>query len=185
MASQNDYGGNRVHGSPGRHAVGRGSRHSMRCRDCGTLRYVLPVELRRAASPRCMACGGPLEQLEVDRKRMGLPKRIEPSRSTKLVTRRCPACGVPIRHNRDLAAHLVATLMCREYHGRERLVFPWQGAMVIPGSIIVERNDRSYKRWEVVGISTGGAMVSMGTWTTKRMAQDWIQEHLGPVELAR
>src|SRR5687767_10679686 len=42
---------------------------SFRCRDCKKMRYVLPRELIRAARPRCLACGGPLEETEANHER--------------------------------------------------------------------------------------------------------------------
>lgn len=94
---------------------------SFRCRDCGTLRYVLPKELDRAARPRCLVCGGPLEETKESHKRH--LERVEAARSiqegakTRGVSQhkhRCQSCHGVWNEAKDLVGHLRRNAACRK-----------------------------------------------------------------------
>ena len=67
--SVKDYGGASAHGRRRRTRISKETIYSFRCLDCAKLRYVAPRELGRAARPRCLHCGGPLEETAVSNKR--------------------------------------------------------------------------------------------------------------------
>ncbi len=43
---------------------------SYACTDCGTLRYTTKFEWTRASKPRCLKCGGPLDETKATVKKM-------------------------------------------------------------------------------------------------------------------
>ncbi len=184
---QDDYGGFAHDRGRRGEKVGRGSRHSMRCCSCGTLRYVLKKELTRAAPPRCMACGGALEETIAARKHEGLKPASPPQRVPR---RRCPACGVAIDGNVELRNHLVASFDCARYHLAERQLPEWKqsGIFLIPGSMYIEKYASG--RWGVfaVGVEKNGRVhvpLLICQSKTRQDARDWLYSEYGPVELAR
>lgn len=192
MESLNDYGGY-SHGGKTRKAVRgleNGATVSMRCLDCNKLNYVPRLALHRAASPRCSACGGPMEEIDVSRKRSGLEttkkltKAISHGRKS---SRRCPGCGCAIADNVGLESHLTDETDCRHYHvesGRY-LLFPGSDKATIPGTVHIVKASGGGKPWHVVGLNGEGETVTLTKCRTKGMAEAAIDLAFGPVELAR
>ncbi len=81
--SMKDYAGNcYVTGKRKRTKIGSGKTQTFRCLDCGVMRHVSRLERNRAARPRCLACGGPIEMTMAEEKRtLGTKKSVERSRS--------------------------------------------------------------------------------------------------------
>lgn len=117
---------------------------SFRCRDCLTLRYVLPRELMRAARPRCLGCGGPLEETEASHKRHlekmdsvravrcgeRLPAQI---RSPKKLPK-CLSCGTVYPDGLGLCGHLRRNPSCRQSYVIEGWWGEYDGMRVLQGT---------------------------------------------------
>lgn len=184
MGFVDDYGGNAYGGR--RRNKRSSSLVSMRCRDCQTLRFVSPRELTRASSPRCMKCGGPLEELDVSRKRQGLPAVAKAMKTRRSATRRCPACGSAIDNNEFLYRHLLCLPDCVEYHRAEGKCLAAAGSDVhiIPGTVHIIRTTGS-RPWRVMAVTSEGGIVELRKESALYLCKQYINEEFGPVELAR
>lgn len=115
---------------------------SFRCCDCQTVRYVLPRELIRAARPRCLACGGPLEETAASHERH--LEKMEAVRAMRTGDRRpaqtrvknpvCRSCGAMYPSTSSLAGHLRRNASCRQSYVRNGWYGEFQGMMVIQGT---------------------------------------------------
>lgn len=74
---------------------------SLRCNSCQKLRFVTPIELRRASRPRCLGCGGALVEIEASvRRELGTkPQRKAAAKQTASAIQdvrerlKCWGCG--------------------------------------------------------------------------------------------
>jgi hypothetical protein len=94
---------------------------SFRCRDCKVVRFVLPHELNRAAQPRCLACGGTLEETEASHKRhierievvRAMETKERPPEQPKARKPVCQSCGASFLDAHSLSGHLRRNILCR------------------------------------------------------------------------
>jgi ribosomal protein L34E len=85
---------------------------TLRCLDCDRLQYVLLAELHRAARPRCIACGGPLDETEATRER-----RADDQLSVQLSDAEpCLGCGRLFHGIDALRLHLLVSDACACAH---------------------------------------------------------------------
>jgi hypothetical protein len=124
MGLYSDYGGNRQRTTHRRANYGdNAGQVSMRCLDCESLRYVAPLELARAAQPRCIKCGGPLEEIKASKKRRGMPTSKIAEHKT---VARCRGCGAAIGSpflttDQAFRIHLTSRPDCERYYGDAKL----------------------------------------------------------------
>lgn len=180
----NDYGGN-SYGSVRSTGLRKDRLLSMRCTECEKLRYVTSRELQRAASPRCMGCGGPLEEIVVSKKRRGVPTKKK-ARIVRGRTNRCAACGIAFNTNNDLYRHLSADIDCVRYHREEGHITEFGGDSFIKKTIHIEANPASTisKRYEVQAVDCRGKCRVLRAFARQYEATDWLREQFGPVEHA-
>lgn len=141
---------------------------SFRCRDCQTLRYVLPHELIRAARPRCLACGGPLEETAVSHERhienMEAVRAIRTGERRPKQTRHkkpvCRSCGAVYPATSSLTGHLRRNKSCRQSYVREGWWAEFQGMKVLQGTGSVVQGI-SRKRGTVAFLTIDGQYVSV------------------------
>ena len=103
---------------------------SFRCRDCKTLRFVTRRELNRAARPRCLRCGGPLEETkETHDRRLDQQQALEMAKSGvhgpvgKKGRHPCGVCHAAWPDARGLGGHLRRSTNCR----RQYILNGWWG----------------------------------------------------------
>ncbi len=168
-----DHGGRSYGTRPRRTKLVKEHIYSMRCLDCGALRFVLIHELERATAPRCLRCGGTLEETDVSRKR-----RIERSDAVKIATGeaggagpaesgvRCQGCGRKYRDRSYLAVHLTQDAACRGYCWDHGAVVVVRGLAVIQASLHLER--RGTSNWHLRGVTRAGGLAEIIRHTTKQ-----------------
>lgn len=164
-----DYGGN-SYGGRRRTRAGSGSHQSFRCRDCQKIRYVHRRELARAAQPRCLACGGTLEETESEQKRHKQERKQVIERQF-----RCRICGVAMGPfcNDSTMRHLMSSGECRQELFRDGWTMAC-GAFF--GTLTINRLETSHKRWEVRGVVLDGRDISIGRFHTQTAAKQFIRD---------
>lgn len=126
-----DYGGNCHRGRTKTTTFGR--TRTFWCLDCKTMRHCVPNELNRAAKPRCLKCGGPLEETKASTKRqlgtLGTPKErkqrqddFAAARKTVAEGCKCQSCGASFGGPRMLAHHLRDESACAYDYKADKLV---------------------------------------------------------------
>lgn len=174
-----DYGGNRPSVRHRRANYGDSAGTvSMRCLDCDKLRYVTPKELQRAARPRCLCCAGPLEEIDVSRKRRGLTKKAKLAiASASKKTPRCKACGVKVpdfgrgQVAAGLALHMTGSRDCLRYYVDSGYVREICGFRVIAGT---ERSEKVGSMFGIQAMLTSGAERVVLRNRTKRTCENII-----------
>jgi len=81
----------------------------MRCQSCSKLNYISAVETRRAAVPRCNACGGTLNECETSYKRRNGVTFTGAARAAKtqsIKPFRCTTCKAEFRTTVALRMHV-------------------------------------------------------------------------------
>jgi hypothetical protein len=155
--STKDYGGFAYdRGKRKRTKVGVGSTVSMRCDDCKHVRYVAPMELRRAAQARCLRCGGHLSMCDSEAKRT----RAERAPLERKVGPKCKACGAKFAHVPGLVDHLTsaAASACRFEYRSERYIKERPGAgAYLEGTITLHRASRGSKPWSLQAVAPDGS----------------------------
>lgn len=103
-----DFGGNNIRrGFRARFSTE--TMDSFSCLECGTRRYVTKIEQTRVARPKCMACGGTLQETQATR------KRHKPKRQSVVETHpRCRACGCRLVSAKSLELHLYQEPECAD-----------------------------------------------------------------------
>ena len=132
-----DYGGNR-YGSRYRNKHGSSSMSSHVCDECGTRRFISKRELSRAASPRCLKCGGVLVETKSEEKRH---QNERESVTTNVY--RCRNCGSNLGR---FTPHSLLTHFtldgdeCVEYYIDEEYTFFFDRKEFILGTAFVEKH---------------------------------------------
>ena len=164
MPNIHDYGGNRTHRTP----VHSDFTHSLRCDSCGTLRYVTARELRRAARPRCLKCGGLLIETKTEEKK----HKAERQRILPDDVYRCANCGQALQFEaRALAQHLLLKLDCFQYY---RLNKPTTPAGALFGTLWIEKKTFPRNAWIVCGVLVTGKYEEIKSFDKQYLAQDFV-----------
>jgi hypothetical protein len=166
----------------------------MRCLDCNALRYLDIATANRAAKPHCIKCGGPLEEIDVSRKRWDLPtktqlaseleKRKERKKENKI---RCLGCGITFSEpsasiGKDLSEYLAVHLQgnekcCDAYVEEDEIVKVVNLSLAIIPTLYTEK--QGYNQVGVVGISPSGDRRIFGCYPTHAEAQEFLEELIG------
>lgn len=176
MPNVHDYSGDNYGRSPRKTKLSKEHVKSHRCRDCNTLRYVTPLELTRAARPRCLACGGTLVEIEVSIKRE-LGGKLEQKNRAKLSAKslaeirespKCWSCGFVADSPQFLAVHLVNHSECRyEYKADGKIV----NAAFLPNTACWHTEK---SRIIATMISLDGKVIEVGRFGTQREAKELV-----------
>jgi hypothetical protein len=185
--SVSDYGGGNY--KRGRISGGGPNTRSMRCVRCQTLRYVLNRELSRAARPRCLKCGGAIEEIDVSRERQGLLKKEAfqkeyakkvPEDEDKVI--RCVGCGMSFRAmeraidrplEEYLTVHLEGNPTCTDAYAEEDSIIDMGGKRL---AIIPTIHPYKFmpQEWRVCGISPNAEKTFFSSHKTQREAIEAI-----------
>lgn len=171
--SVKDYGGLAYGIRRRRTKLAKENVFSFRCLDCGAVRYVVPRELGRATMPRCLRCGGFLEDTQASRQR-----RIAKADTLRIARGeagpaglaetgvRCKSCGAKFRGTSFLALHLTQAAECLHHYWENLPVVIVKGLSVIKDSVHVER--RGASNWHLRGVTRSGGLAEIIRRRTKR-----------------
>jgi len=143
---------------------------SFRCRDCKTVRYVLPHELGRAAQPRCLACGGPLEETETSHERhlerteairaIQSGKRSLEQKRTSKKNPVCSSCGAIYSDGTGLAGHLRRNNSCRQSYVTAGRWGEYKGKKVLQGTGVASQVISEHP-WSVTFLCVDGEFATV------------------------
>lgn len=157
---------------------------SFRCRDCSTLRYVLPKELDRAAKPRCLKCGGTLlETKQTSKRRLEQQdsQRVSrfSSREISPVTTgfRCKSCRRKFSNVEALESHLQLAGECLKHYLNKGCLQTFQGKLILADTIDI-RWFRSTKEYIVRAIFPGGHRLPLASHSSKEHCYNLVREAL-------
>ena len=179
--SVKDYGGDHyVSGRRGRTRLNKENTASHRCLSCGALRYVLPRELRRAARPHCLRCGGALEETAaLQRREYGTKTERKRKRPYASPAQRCRACGLALGadffHFVDTIGaaygrHLASSQECQAYHVKEKHLATIGGAVYFQDTLRVTRQGSGTRPWTVLGMLVSGEERLIAAFSIRRAA---------------
>ena len=179
--SVKDYAGNNyVRGSRFRTKLKKENVGSYRCRDCGTLRYVAPMEWRRAAKPHCIRCGGPLEETpESEKRSLGTKterKRAQQSfeleKAQAKAQPQCRGCGARFHDRSFLAQHVALDTDCRLEYRVSRIN---RSTACLGGTAYVHRAPGAYKPWFVQALNAAnGELLVVERFQRKMDAEEMV-----------
>lgn len=177
-----DFGGYSYERGSRRSLFSRDNEYSFRCLDCGTLRYVLPRELRRAARPRCLRCGGPLGETETSQERHVAREdaaRVASGESGPADSPepgvRCKECGAKYRDAAGFAVHLWQSVECRNYYWTGQPVVVINGLRVLQGTLHIEHKGAA--SWHLMGVVHESGLVAIVRCRTKTECLQWLALH--------
>jgi len=114
---------------------------SFRCFNCQTVRYVQLRELGRAARPRCLACGGPIEETTASHERTLEKLGALQEAKTGLILpkssryyKKCLSCGTNYADVASMSMHLKINSSCRDKYICEGWWGEYQGYEVLRGT---------------------------------------------------
>lgn len=188
MPTVSDYGGKHYGGPAGVVTKCSEKQDSFRCLDCGTLRYVNRREWYRASRPRCLKCGGALDDTDATIKKVR--GTIKPPPPLSVPRRRCEGCGKAIDSHKEMIAHLSPDSECRRLYSCEQKTLPippFGFSRIIASTVIVEKGVtlKRSQPWGVFGITSLGQYVCMFQSHRKMDCDKYVREHFGDVHLAR
>lgn len=173
----NDYGGY-AYGRRRSTARTKDTTISMRCTDCGKLRYVTQRELDRAARPRCIGCGGPITEISVSRER----REVDDTPLYRQPTGRCFACGASLgmvaqKIPLELATHLSSpdhTDCAAEYVKNRKTITTIKGLVLIGLTAYVAR--KAANKWQVVAVGGDGKLAEVGCYKSQYDADERVHQ---------
>lgn len=176
-----DHGGNRYGKKPRKVKMEKSNVQSFRCRECDSLRYVTPLELTRAARPRCLRCGGTLVEIYESVKRTIGGKMEQKRRAAENETilsefrnsPKCWSCGAT-GDGLFLSSHLVRHSECRIDYKRDGKIIAgkylkgtayWEAGPMVKGC-----------RYVVMLVSLEGIPVAIERHRTQADAQEFVDQ---------
>lgn len=158
---------------------------SFRCRDCSKLRYIRPIELDRASTPRCLNCGGLLLETKAtegkrikkhDAQRLRQARGEIKTETTKGL--RCKCCRVKFNGGKDLERHFWVKRECLHFYNDEGLTQSFQGQLALADTFEVEWFGSS-GQYIVRAILPNGRYVSFFRHKSKQHCLDLLEKEVG------
>ncbi len=152
---------------------------SFECVNCGTRRYVTPLEWTRAAKPHCLKCGGALTDTQATVKKNGGGKLARRQAEKKMDavladvrnSLKCWSCGHRAADGFQLGQHLKTNSACLvDYRGDGKMA---KGYVMGTGHIEMRRANK----WILTAFSiTTKDMVEIGAYSTMFNAREALEK---------
>ena len=132
------------------------------CADCGHEQIITPSDRELPCAPRCIVCGGPIQDTAILARRDVAPAVRD---------WRCPGCGVKLDAKMvgwAIPLHLETSPECAQIIYRMGQFVRYGLTYILPESVHVKRCDNNIR---LFGANPEGVLIELGAWPAKTKAQ--------------